>query len=119
MHIAQHSMDWGKDFFFNLGMYNNKNENKFQFLFTFYLLSHLFFSLSINLAAPYVTQKCQKELEKLMTYVDFFFANLDEALAFATMKGYTVSYSDEYFCLKLHFHLLLDKRSERNRQTYC
>lgn len=54
-----------------------------------------------------------------MTYVDFFFANLDEALAFATMKGYTVSYSDEYFCLKLHFHLLLDKRSERNRQTYC
>lgn len=43
MHIAQHSMDWGKDFFFNLGMYNNKNENKFKFLFTFHLLSHLFF----------------------------------------------------------------------------
>ncbi|XP_075677203.1 uncharacterized protein LOC113793733 [Dermatophagoides pteronyssinus] len=64
LHIAQHSMDWGKDFFFNL-------------------------------AAPYVTQKCQKELEKLMPYVDFFFANLDEARAFATMKGYKTKDSKE------------------------
>ncbi|KAI7685975.1 hypothetical protein SSS_07713 [Sarcoptes scabiei] len=59
MHLAQHSMDWGKDLFFNL-------------------------------AAPYVSQQCGKELDKLMPYVDFFFSNCGEALAYANMKGYNV-----------------------------
>lgn len=41
-------------------------------------------------AAPYVSQKCAKKLDELLPYVDFFFSNLDEALAFAQMKGYQV-----------------------------
>ncbi|CAG2116458.1 unnamed protein product, partial [Medioppia subpectinata] len=39
-------------------------------------------------AAPYVSHKCSNTLNDLLPYIDFFFANADEATAFATMKGY-------------------------------
>lgn len=48
----------------------------------------------LNLAAPYVSQQCGKELDKLMPYVDFFFSNCGEALAYANMKGYNVGKSN-------------------------
>lgn len=48
-------------------------------------------NLTIETAAPYVSQRCSQQLNEVMGYVDFFFSNLDEAISFADMKGYNVS----------------------------
>lgn len=47
---------------------------------------------AFNLGAPYVSEKFSAELLEILPVIDILFGNDAEALAFAKMRGYTVSW---------------------------
>lgn len=54
--------------------------------------------LCFNLGAPYVSEKYSKELLDVLPAIDILFGNDAEALAFAKMRGYTVSNRLHHSC---------------------